>query len=376
MARPSPAPGESAPFTNRSKARGSRSGGKPGPSSWTTTATPGCGLARVRSGGQGHVSARRRVAKGVGQQVADDLPKADRVGLDGRQLVGHVGRDLHVALGCLGGSRRRPRRSSRAPTSTGSRCSARPPASAWATVRRSSTSRSRVVMASRIGRQVRGIGRIDAVRDGLDVGPHDGQRRAQLVRHVGQEAAAFSLVDGQPGAHLVEGSRQCPRLARTALADLHVEIAGLDAPAAATRSSTGSVRPRSQRALPTTASTTSSEDGQPDHDADARAGPDETGVGPGHGRHEHGAEGDEDDDRAAESLGRPRTPPTPRRQGPTLHGVRRHRLAGGQGSVSGHQGGRCRCLMRRARRIGSRRRRPSGGIAASADRARSCAGCS
>ena len=146
-------------------------------------------------------------------------------------------------------------------------------------------------------------------------------------------------------------------------------------PAAATRSSTGSVRPRSQRALLTTASTTSSEDGEPDHDADARAGPDETGIGPGDRRHEHGAEGDEDDDRAAESLGCPRSAPTPRPRAPRSM-ASGATVGGGQGSVSGHQGGRCRCLMRRARRIGSRRRRPSGGSEASADRARSCGGCS
>ncbi len=103
MASPSPAPGESTPFTKRSKARGSRSGGKPGPSSWTMTATPGADVRSGRSGGQDHVSASRRMAQGVGQQVADDLREADRVRLDRRQLVGHVGRDPDVALGCLGG---------------------------------------------------------------------------------------------------------------------------------------------------------------------------------------------------------------------------------------------------------------------------------
>ena len=73
------------------------------------------------------------------------------------------------------------------------------------------------------------IGRVDAVGDGLGVATHDGERRPQLVGHVGQEAAAFALGRRQAGAHLVEGPRQRARLAWSALGDLHVEVTSLDA---------------------------------------------------------------------------------------------------------------------------------------------------
>ena len=261
------------------------------------------------------MSAIRRVAQRVGQQVADDLREPDWVGFDGRQLVGHVGRDLDVALGSVGGG-------------PGDRVDEQGPHVDRLAVQRQATGlglgdRAQVVDQSlerrdgvQDGRQVRGIGRIDAVRDGLDVGAHDGQRRAQLVRHVGQEAAAFSLVDSQPGAHLVERSRQCPRLAWTALRDLHVEIAGLDASGRRDQVVDG----LGQAAQPAGAADDGQhdehKDGKPDHHADARAGPDETSIGPGDRRHQHGAEGDEDDDRAAESLGRPWSPPTPRPRAP------------------------------------------------------------
>ena len=163
---------------------------------------------------------------------------------------------------------------------------------------------------------MRRISGIDAVGDGLDVGSHDGQRRAQLVRHVGQEAAAFSLVDGQACAHLVEGPCQRAGLAWTALRDLHVEIAGLDTSGRCDQVVDGLGQAPQPAGAAGHGQHHEHEDGQPDHDADGRAGPDETGVGPGHGRHEHGAEGDEDDDRAADSLGRPRTASTPRAGSP------------------------------------------------------------
>ena len=46
------------------------------------------------------------MAQRVGKEVADDLPEADRVGLDRRQLNGHVGRDPDMTLGRLGGDAR------------------------------------------------------------------------------------------------------------------------------------------------------------------------------------------------------------------------------------------------------------------------------
>ena len=160
-------------------------------------------------------------------------------------------------------------------------------------------------------RQVRRIGGIDAVGDGLHVGAHDGQRRAQLVRHVGQEAAPFSLVDGQPGAHLVERPCQRPRLARTALGDLHVQIACLDASGRRDEVVDGLGQATQPAGAAGDSQHDEQEDGEPDHHADTRAGAAETRIGPRHRRHEQGAEGDEDDDRAAQSLGGPWSASTP-----------------------------------------------------------------
>ena len=254
------------------------------------------------------------MAQRVGQQVADDLREPD----GSASMVGsrrYVRRDLDVVLGSVGGGARyrvdeqgtNVDRLAMQGQATGLGLGDRAQI-----VDQSLEGRDRV----QDGRQVLEICSRDAVRDGLDIGAHDGQRRSQLMRHVGQEAAAFSLVDRQPGAHLVEGPCQCPRLARTALRDSHVEIAGLDASGCRHQV----VDRLSQATQPASAADDGNhdqqEDGQPDHDADSGAGPDETGVGPGHRRHQHRAEGDEDDDRAAESLGRPGSASTPRARAP------------------------------------------------------------
>ena len=82
--RPRPAPPArvraASPRTKRSKARGARSGGKPGPSSWTVKPVVGAGHRDGAAGGG--------VLAGVGQQVGDDLVQPRLVAGDGERRVG------------------------------------------------------------------------------------------------------------------------------------------------------------------------------------------------------------------------------------------------------------------------------------------------
>jgi hypothetical protein len=48
-----------------------------------------------------------------------------------------------------------------------------------------------VITACRQGVEVLGVGWVDTVDDRLEAALDDGQRRAQLMRHVGQEASAL-----------------------------------------------------------------------------------------------------------------------------------------------------------------------------------------
>ena len=78
------------------------------------------------------------------------------------------------------------------------------PASDRAIVRRSSISRSITRVSSRIGVRCAASGRVDAVDDGLEVAGDHGERRAQLVAHVGQQRPPLLLVGLETRGHRVE----------------------------------------------------------------------------------------------------------------------------------------------------------------------------
>ena len=90
--------------------------------------------------------------------------------------------------------------------SVGSGWSGSMPASESEIVRRSSMSRSRTRVSSRIGARCAASGRVDAVDDRLEVAGDDRQRRAQLVADVGEQVAALLLVGLQAGGHGVEAA--------------------------------------------------------------------------------------------------------------------------------------------------------------------------
>ena len=85
------------------------------------------------------------------------------------------------------------------------------------------------------------------------------QRRAQLVRRVGDELAARVVERREPLAHAVEGARELPDLVAALVADRLVEPArgdplGSASPAAAAAGRTATRRRSRQRARPTSAS--------------------------------------------------------------------------------------------------------------------------
>ena len=53
-------------------------------------------------------------------------------------------------------------------------------------------------------RDVRGVGRMHAVEERLDVALHDRERRAQLMRHIGEELLALRFIRAEARGHRVE----------------------------------------------------------------------------------------------------------------------------------------------------------------------------
>ena len=96
--------------------------------------------------------------------------------------------------------------STTAPTDIVSGCSVSCPASPNASVRRSSTSRSKRAGVVEQHRQVGVVARVDAVELGLDLALQHGERCAELVGDVGEETPARLLRRLEPARHLVEGS--------------------------------------------------------------------------------------------------------------------------------------------------------------------------
>ena len=76
--------------------------------------------------------------------------------------------------------------------------------------------------------QVRLVGRVEAVEHALESALHDGQRRAQLVADVGEQAATGRIGLLEPRAHGVEGARQRSDLGWSADLDLGPDLARLD----------------------------------------------------------------------------------------------------------------------------------------------------
>ena len=171
IARPSPEPRESSPFTNRSKTCGS---------SVRVDARARCRATSSRiqrassiAPADRHAAAGRRVAEGVGDEVGEDLADPDRVDVEDRQVAVDVGRR----------ARRRPPRppaSNERTTSATSRSGS--VGSRWSGERAGLGQRQRpqVVdepprtrVSSRIDGEVRRVGRVDAVDDRLEVALDD-----------------------------------------------------------------------------------------------------------------------------------------------------------------------------------------------------------
>ncbi len=54
------------------------------------------------------------------------------------------------------------------------------------------------------------VGRVDAIEDRLDVALDDGERRPELVGHVGEQAASLGLIRLEPCGHRVEAAGEVP----------------------------------------------------------------------------------------------------------------------------------------------------------------------
>ena len=72
-------------------------------------------------------------------------------------------------------------------------------------------SRATTRVSSRIGREMFGVGRVDAVEDRLEVALDDRHRRAELVADVGEQAATLAFVGLEPSHHRVETRGERPR---------------------------------------------------------------------------------------------------------------------------------------------------------------------
>src|SRR6185503_1188547 len=78
------------------------------------------------------------------------------------------------------------------------------------------------------GLEVRWVSGIHAVEERLEIALHDRERRAYLVRHIGEQATTLALAALETPGHRVEGRGQRPKLARTTRAHSDAVVAGLD----------------------------------------------------------------------------------------------------------------------------------------------------
>ena len=219
IASPSPDPRESADFANRSKTWGRRSGSIPAPVSATVSSTRRASPPPSTAPLIVTVPPARRVADRVRDEVRRRPPGSGpgrRRGAAGRPATSiferrrrpssaaasndadHVRHeDVEVGRLAVEGSR---------------------PGLLRASVRRSSTSRVRTRVSSRIDSRCL-VGRaLDAVEDRLDVALDDRERRPQLVADVGEERPPLGLARLEPAGHRVEaadevadGSRRADR---------------------------------------------------------------------------------------------------------------------------------------------------------------------
>ena len=223
IGRPSPLPVESGPRTKRSKTCSSSSGGMPAPSSRTAMAVP----AAARS-------TRSRRAAGARRSAARSRRGSRAPGGcgPGRPTIGVT--PARPARGSRRPPRAPPRRSRRrrrcasTARSTCSRCSGSPPVSALRDRRDVADEplERRGVLEDRA--QVLVVARVDAVEHRLEPPAHDRERRAQLVRDVGEERAALRVDRAQARAHRVERARERAHVAAAALGHARGVVAVLD----------------------------------------------------------------------------------------------------------------------------------------------------
>ena len=169
--------------------------------------------------------ARRRVTRppaGVWRRaLATRLARTSRMRTGSTSMIGRspsiADAELTPAASAAGSNERTTSATSRS-GSVGSRWRASVPASDRASVRRSSISRPRTRVSSRIGPRCAAIRRVDAVDDRLEVALDDGQRRPQLVADVGEEGPPLALVGLEPLGHRVEARGSARASARPRLA--------------------------------------------------------------------------------------------------------------------------------------------------------------
>ena len=212
--RPVPPPEARAPRVNRSKTRSRSACGMPGPSSatsistWSPSRRP---MTRDRPAGGA-------VPGGVVEQVGQDLVQPRPVGADQAFVRDGAGQvvDLAAGRGRLDLGLGDHLVEEVLDVGTSSRSSGTTPASRRDRSSSSVTSRPSRSVWARAVRSVAGSGSDDAVDDVLQHRLQRGDRRAQLVRDVGDQLAALLVGRGQVGGHLVERDGQLarPRRAR------------------------------------------------------------------------------------------------------------------------------------------------------------------
>ena len=176
-------------------------------------------------------AAARRVADRVRDEVRQDLPDPDGIDVEEGQVGGRLDDEIDAGLG--GGRRERGGRLAEQDVRVG-----RLPMEGQG-ARLRERDRPEVVdealqdvrLLDEPG-QVGLVGGMDAVGDGLEVAAEHGQRRSQLVAHVGEQRPPLLLVRLESRGHRVEGPGQLAQLPGAAanLRDAGVVGAALNAP--------------------------------------------------------------------------------------------------------------------------------------------------
>jgi hypothetical protein len=167
------------------------------------------------------------VLQRVREQYREDLAQADRVHVDGWKRGRHVDRERQFG-------RFEPRLEHRADVADERGHIGRLPMQRKDPALRL---RQRLQLLDQRGQDTRllqhrkevgVVARVDALDQALEVALDDGERRAQLVRDVGQETPPLLVVRLEALGHLIERAGEATDLRRPALGDAHRVVARSD----------------------------------------------------------------------------------------------------------------------------------------------------